>query len=50
MDSFALYFNLLSFYIVFSIGFWITYILKKENLKIELFQLLSDLALDNRRR
>ena len=31
----------------FSIGFWITWILKKENPKIESFLPSTDLALDN---
>ena len=46
MELFVLYFNLLLFYIKLSIGFWITRILKKENLKIESFPLSTDLALD----
>ena len=36
MELFALYFDLL-FYMELSIGFWITWILKKENPKIESF-------------
>ena len=44
--SFALYYNLL-FYIELSVGFWIRWILKKENPKMQLFQPLGDLALDN---
>ena len=34
MELFAMYFNSLLFYIELSIGFWITWILKKENPKI----------------
>ena len=47
MELFALYFDILLFYIDPSIGFWITWILKKENPKIELFPPLADLALNN---
>ena len=47
MKLFALYFSLLLFYIKLSFGFWITWILKKENPKIELFPTSADLALDN---
>ena len=47
MELFALYFNLLSFYIELSVGFCITCILKKENLKLESFPPSGDLALDN---
>ena len=47
MELCALYFNLLSFYIELSIGFWIRRILKKENPKFELFPTSADLALDN---
>ena len=46
MELFALYFNLL-FYIELSFGFWITWIVKKENPKIESFQPSTDSALDN---
>ena len=37
MVLFVLYFNLLLFYIELFILLWIKWILKKENLKIELF-------------
>ena len=47
MEWFSLYFDLLLFYIDLSTGFWITWILKKENPRIELFPSLADLALDN---
>ena len=47
MELFALYFDLLLFYIEFLIGFWITWILKKENPEIELFPPSIDFALDN---
>ena len=47
MELFALYFNLLLFYIELSFGFWITWILKKQNPKIELFPPLADLALND---
>ena len=47
MELFVLYFDLLLFYMEFSIGFWITWILKKENPKIESFPSSADLALDN---
>ena len=46
MELFALYFNLLLFFTELSIGFWITWILKKEDPKIELFLPLADLMLD----
>ena len=56
MELFALYFNLLLFYIKLSFGFWIIfdviyiYILhgywKKENPKIESFPQSADLVLD----
>ena len=47
MELFALYFNLLIYYIELSTGFWVTWILKKENPKLELFIPLADLAFDN---
>ena len=47
MELFALHFNLSLFYIELSIGFWITWIFKKENMKIELFPSSVDLVLDN---
>ena len=46
MESFPLYFDLLWFYIEHSIGFWITWILKKENPNIGTFPQSADLALD----
>ena len=42
MELFALYFNLLWFYIELSIVFWIKWILKKENTKIESFSPSAD--------
>ena len=47
MELFALYFNLFLFYFEFSFGFWITWILLKENPKIESFRSSADLLLDN---
>ena len=48
MELFALYFNLL-FYLELSFEIWITWILKRENPKIESFVQLADLALDDLR-
>ena len=48
MKIFARYFYLLLFYIVLSIVFWITWILKKENPKIESFLPSADLALESK--
>ena len=47
MELFALDFNLLLFYNEQSIGFWIMWILKKENPKIESLPPSANLALDN---
>ena len=47
MELFALYFNLLLFYNDLSIGVWITWILKKENPKIESLPPSDDMALDD---
>ena len=47
LGLFTLYFNLLLFYIELSIGICITWIVKKENIKIESFPPLADLVLDN---
>ena len=47
MELFALNFDLILFYIEISIGFWITWILKKENPKIESFPPSPNLVLDN---
>ena len=44
---FALYFNLILFYIELCFGFWITWILKTENPKIESFPPSADLILNN---
>ena len=49
MGLFALSFNLSSFYIELSIEFRMTWILKKENPKIELFPPSTEMALDNAR-
>ena len=42
MELFALFFNLLLFYIELYKGFWIAWILKKENPKIESFPTSAD--------
>ena len=47
MELFALYFNLLLFYIELTFGFWITQILKKENPYIESFSPTVDMVLNN---
>ena len=48
MELFAWHFNqILLFYIELSIGCWITWILKKENPRIESFPQSADLAYDN---
>ena len=47
MELFALYFNILLVYVDFSIRFWITWTLKKENPKLESFPPSADLGLDN---
>ena len=47
MELFTQYFDLLLFYMEPCFGFWIKWILKKENPKIESFPPLADLALDN---
>ena len=45
MELFEMCFNLLLFYTELSIGFWITWILKRENPKIEPFPPATDLVL-----
>ena len=42
-----MYFNLLLFYIEPSVGFWISWILMKENSKLEVFPTSADLTFDN---
>ena len=50
MKLFALYLDLLLFYTELFFGFWITWILKRENPKIELFPPSANMALEKKKK